>query len=102
MKNPRARMGSTLQSLFEELGEQEELHLATRKKLIADQLRAAMKRGKVTPAKMSRLMGTSRPVIYRLLDPQNTGMTLETLAKASGALGLDLDVRLVRRRRSAA
>jgi antitoxin HicB len=102
MKNPKARRGSTLESLFEELGELPDLRLATRKKLIAEQLRTAMKRRKVTPARMARLMRTSRPVVYRLLDHENTGVTLETLARASNALGLDLDVRLIRRRRSAA
>ena len=97
--NANARKGSTLESLFEELGEVEELRLATRKKLISDQLRDAMKKQKMTPARMARLMRTSRPVIYRMLDPQNTGITLDTLARASTALGLDLEVKLVSRKK---
>ncbi len=102
MINRNARKGSTLESLFEELGELEELRLATRKERIADQLRAAMKRKKVTPSKMAQLMHTSRPVVYRMLDPKNIGLTLETLAKASRALGLDLEVKLVPHRKAAA
>jgi hypothetical protein len=47
-------------------------------------------------------MNTSRPVVYRMLDPHNTGLTLETLAKASHVLDLDLDVRLIPRRKVAA
>jgi antitoxin HicB len=102
MKNPNARKGSTLESIFEELGELQALRLATRKKLIAHDLREAMKRKSVTPAKMARLMNTSRPVVYRMLDPNNTGLTLETLAKASTVLDLDLDVRLIPRRKKTA
>lgn len=88
--------------MFEELGELEDVRLATRKKVIADQLRAAMTRRKVTPAMMARMMRTSRPVVYRMLDADNTGLTLETLAKASHALDLDLKVSLVPRRKIAA
>jgi antitoxin HicB len=92
--NPNARKGSTLDSLFDELGELEDVRLATRKKVIAEQLRDAMKSRNVTPARMARMMRTSRPVVYRMLDPNNTGLTLETLAKASSVLGLDLEVNL--------
>lgn len=92
--NPNARKGSTLDSLFEELGELKEVRLATRKKVIAEQLREAMKSRNITPSRMARMMGTSRPVVYRMLDPKNTGLTLETLAKASTVLGLDLEVKL--------
>jgi len=102
MKNPNARNGPSLESVFEELGELRELRLLTRKKVIAPDLREAMKRRSITPAKMARLMKTSRPVVYRMLDPDNTGLTLETLAKASDVLDLDLDVRLVPRRKKAA
>jgi antitoxin HicB len=102
MKNPNARKGPSLESIFEELGELHELRLLTRKKLIAHDLREAMKRQSITLAKMARLMKTSRPVVYRMLDPHNTGLTLETLAKASHVLDLDLDVRLVPRRKVAA
>ena len=42
MKNPNARKGSSLESVFEELGELHELRLLTRKKLIADQLREVL------------------------------------------------------------
>jgi hypothetical protein len=47
-------------------------------------------------------MNTSRPAVYRMLDPNNTGLTLETLAKASIVLDLDLDVRLIPRRKKTA
>jgi len=84
-----------LAEMFEELGELEEVRALTRKKVLADGLRKAMKSQKVTPAEMARRMGTSRPTVYRLLDPAERGATLDTLERASFALGLDLEIRLV-------
>ena len=80
-----------LAEMFEELGELEEVRALTRKKVLADGLRKAMKSQKVTPAEMARRMGTSRPTVYRLLDPAERGATLDTLERASLALGLDLE-----------
>ena len=84
-----------LEEMFEELGELEEVRALTRKKLLADALRKAMRAQKVTPAEMARRMRTSRPTVYRLLDPAERGATLDTLERASLALGLDLEIRLV-------
>jgi antitoxin HicB len=84
-----------LEQMFEELGELEEVRALTRKKLLADALRKAMKAQKVSPAEMARRMGTSRPTVYRLLDPAERGATLDTLERASRALGLQLEIKLV-------
>lgn len=84
-----------LEEMFEELGELEQVRALTRKKVLADGFRKAMKAQKVTPAEMARRMGTSRPTVYRLLDPAERGATLDTLERASLALGLDLEIRLV-------
>jgi hypothetical protein len=62
---------------------------------LAGALQKAMKAQKVTPAEMARRMGTSRPTVYRLLDPAERGATLDTLERASLALGLELEIRLV-------
>jgi|SRR5450631_3322058 len=84
-----------LEEMFEEIGELEEVRTLTRKKVLADALRKAMKAQKVTPAEMARRMRTSRPTVYRLLDPAERGATLDTLERASLALGLDLEIMLV-------
>jgi transcriptional regulator with XRE-family HTH domain len=84
-----------LEEMFEELGELEEVRALTQKKLLADALQKAMKAQKITPAEMARRMGTSRPTVYRLLDPAERGATLDTLERASTALGLNLEIRLV-------
>ena len=94
-----------LEEMFEELGELEEVRVPTRKKILADALQRAMKAQHVTPAEMARRMGTSRPTVYRLLDPAERGATLDTLERASFALGLNLEIKLVpgayKRRRAA-
>jgi transcriptional regulator with XRE-family HTH domain len=84
-----------LEAMFEELGELEEVRALTRKKILAEALRKAMKAQGVTPAEMARRMRTSRPTVYRLLDPAERGATLDTLERASLALGMDLEIRLV-------
>jgi DNA-binding phage protein len=98
-RNMKKQAKDELEEMFEELGELEDVRALTRKKLLADALQKAMKKQKVTPAEMARRMGTSRPTVYRLLDPAERGATLDTLERASRALGLDLEIKLVRGRR---
>jgi hypothetical protein len=59
-----------------------------------------MKAKKISPAEMARRMKTSRPTVYRLLDPTEPGATLDTLERATVTLGLDLEIRLVRKGRT--
>jgi len=91
----KKRAKDELEEMFEELGELEEVRALTRKKILADALRQAMEAQNVTPAEMARRMRTSRPTVYRLLDPAERGATLDTLERASLALGLDLEIRLI-------
>jgi hypothetical protein len=85
-------IGSTLQSLFDELGEGEEFRLVAQKKafvIAAEQRMTALKMSKNALAKR---MGTSRPAIDRLLDPNNTSLTFASLNRATQALGLDFSL----------
>jgi DNA-binding Xre family transcriptional regulator len=83
-------IGSTLDSLFDELGEREEVELLTQKKLLAAKIERAMARQKMTQVELAKAMRTSRTVVHRLLDPHDTSVTLSTLAKASKALKVRL------------
>lgn len=83
-------IGSTLDSLFEELGEREEVELLTQKKLLAAKIERAMAQRKMTQVELAKAMRTSRTVVHRLLDPHDTSVTLSTLAKASKALKVRL------------
>jgi len=86
----KQHIGSTLDSLFDELGEREDVELLTQKKLLAAKIERAMARRNITQAELARTMRTSRTVIHRLLDPRDTSVTLATLSKASKALGVKL------------
>jgi DNA-binding Xre family transcriptional regulator len=86
----KKHIGTTLDSLFKELGEKEEVDLLTQKKLLAFRIQEVMARRKMTQTDLARAMRTSRTVVHRLLDPSDTGVTLATLWKASKALGVRL------------
>lgn len=88
----KKHVGSSLTSLFDELDERAELDLLTRKKIIAERLHEAMEQQRMTKKALAEAMQTSRTVVHRLLDPSDTSVTLSTLAKASKALGLELNV----------
>ncbi|HEV8244778.1 MAG TPA: hypothetical protein VGP93_03385, partial [Polyangiaceae bacterium] len=58
----KKHIGSTLDSLFEELGEREEVELLTQKKLLAAKIERAMTRRKMTQVELAKAMRTSRTV----------------------------------------
>jgi aminoacrylate hydrolase len=62
---------------------------------IAWQLQQTMEQKKLTISEMARRMHTSRPTIDRLLDPENSSVTLTTLQKAASVLGRRLRLELV-------
>ena len=86
----KKHIGTTLDSLFEELGEKAEVDLLTQKKILAARIQQAMARRKMTQTELAQAMRTSRTVVHRLLDPTDTGVSLATLWKASKALGVRL------------
>jgi DNA-binding Xre family transcriptional regulator len=57
------------------------------KRVISYQLKKAMEERKLTKQKLADMMSTSRSSLDRLLNPQNTSITLKTLGKAAHALG---------------
>ncbi len=64
------------------------------KEIIADQVVAAMEAEGLNKAAMARRMKTSRQALDRLLDPENTGITLHTMQRAAAAVGRKLTLRL--------
>ena len=81
-----------LEDLFDELGELHELRAAVQKKVLAYDIKQAMKAKGISPSEMARRMRTSREAVYRLLDPTRTGVTLDSLQRAASALGLTLNI----------
>jgi hypothetical protein len=85
-------VGSTLDDFLAEQGVLEETTAIAIKRVIAWQLAEAMKAEKITKKAMAERMHTSRAHLDRLLDAGDTGMTLETMARAAQALGRTLRV----------
>jgi DNA-binding phage protein len=58
------------------------------KRILARTLRARLAQRKVTVASLARDTGTSRTAIRRVLDADNTSLTLHTLVRTAHRLGL--------------
>lgn len=65
------------------------------KRVLAWQLSEAMKQQDITKTEMAARMKTSRRQLDRLLDPDTSSVTLETLRRAAKAVGRTLKVELV-------
>ena len=92
----KKHIGSSFESFLEEKGIKDDVELRAQKEILAEQIRAAMDRKRISFAALASSMGTSRTVVYRLLDPEDTGVTLDTLARVARALGLGLKISLAR------
>ena len=64
------------------------------KEIIADQIKVAMNKQKLSKTEMAARMKTSRRQLDRLLDPDNPSVTLATLRRAASAVGRNLRVEL--------
>jgi len=64
------------------------------KEIVADQLKVAMEKQKLSKTAMAARMKTSRRQLDRLLDPKNASVTLATLRRADTAVGRRLRVGL--------
>lgn len=83
-------IGSSFDEFLEEQGILEEVEEAAVKKVLAFQIAEAMKKQNLTKVDMAKLMDTSRAVVDRLLDPDNSSVTLRTMTKAAQSVGKHL------------
>jgi antitoxin HicB len=87
--------GSSFDSFLEEEGILDEVQAVAIKRVIAWQLAEAMKAGKISKKSMAERMGTSRSQLDRLLDPENSAVHLQTIARAARAVGKRLRLEMV-------
>ncbi len=90
MTNPH--VGSDFDEFLDEEGIREEVTAAALKRVVAWQLEQAMQAKQITKTEMAARMRTSRAAINRLLNEDDTSVTLATLARASLAVGLPLKI----------
>jgi antitoxin HicB len=86
--------GSTFDSFLQEEGIREEVEAVAVKRILAWQLEQAMKQQQKTKQAMARALHTSRSQLDRLLDPQNTAVTIDTVTRAAHVLGKKLVLRI--------
>lgn len=65
------------------------------KRVISYQLKQEMKAQKITKIKMAQMMNTSQEVVNRLLNPDNSSLTLNTLINATRVLGKKLNISII-------
>lgn len=84
-KNPHH--GSSFDDFLQEEGIFDEVQAMALKKVIAAALAKQMKLRKVTVSRLASRLGTSRAALHRVLDEENTSITLNTLSRTASALG---------------
>ncbi len=86
--------GSDFDDFLHEEKMQEEVTAAALKRVFTWQLNQAMKVLQINKTEMAKRMKTSRTVVNRLLDADDTSVTLATLARASVAVGMPLKIEM--------
>jgi antitoxin HicB len=94
--------GSSFDDFLEEEGYRDEVESAAIKRVLAWQFEQEMTRQQKTKRAMAAELKTSRSQLDRLLDPQNTAVSLDTLTRAAHVLGkrLVLEIRDAQPQRS--
>jgi len=90
----KMHMGSSIDDFLKKEGIFEEAQAQAIKEVVAWQLAKAMKKKKISKARMAALLKTSRTQIDRLLDPKKD-VTLSSLQRAAAMVGRRVSVELV-------
>jgi antitoxin HicB len=91
----KGKIGSSFDGFLAEEGILETCEEQALKQILADQIIAAMESESLTKSAMAARMQTSRRALDRLLDPNNTSVTLHTMQRAAVAVGRQLRLELV-------
>ena len=92
MKNPH--LGGTFDDFLKEEEIYEDVQAVAIKRVVAWQLAEFRKTEHLTKLAMAELLNTSRSGLDRLLDPENTSITLSSLSSAISATGKHLEIRI--------
>ena len=92
----KKNIGSSLDDLLREDGTLEEATALALKRVIAWQIAEEMKTQQITKTDLAKRMHTSRAALNRLLDEDDTSLTLATLASAAAALGKTIHFQLAK------
>ena len=90
----KQNLGSNFDDFLAEEGLLQDATAVAVKRYIAHQLQQKMSEEHLSKSEMAKRMATSRSALDRLLDPENTSVTLQTLQSAAHAVGGKLKVEL--------
>jgi antitoxin HicB len=90
----KKNMGSSIDDFLKKEGLFEEAQTQAIKEVVAWQLSEAMRKKKISKARMATLLKTSRTQVDRLLDPKND-VTLSSLQRAAAIVGRRVTIELV-------
>jgi len=88
----KKNIGSSLDDLLAEDAMLEEVTAIALKRVIAWQIAEEMKAQHLTKTELANRMHTSRAALNRLLDEEDSSLTLTTLASAAAALGKTITI----------
>ena len=86
--------GSTLDDFLAEEGILEEVSAKGHKRLLVLQLADIMKQSNLSKDGLAKRLQTTRSQVDRLLDPDNTSITLDLLERLAHAVGRELKIEL--------
>ena len=87
-------IGSGFDSFLQDEGLLAETEATAVKRILAFQIKKEMDERNISKSELARLMHTSRSSVDRLLDPENSSVTLLTLESVAIALGKKLEMQL--------
>jgi len=95
MKTKNIHAGSDFDDFLKEEGVFEDVNDRALKRALVMQVHDLMQKQRITKSTMATRMATSRAAVNRLLDSDNTSVTLGTLNRAAKALGQRVKIQLV-------
>ncbi|PYL04060.1 MAG: Fis family transcriptional regulator [Verrucomicrobia bacterium] len=95
LKTRNKHRGSSLEDFLKQEGLLEDAQAVAFKRALALKVNDLMKKKRMNKSAMAARMRTSRAAVHRLLDPNNTSVTLATLNRAARSLGCKVKIELV-------
>ena len=84
--------GSNFDDFLEEEGILEEVSVKANKRLLVLQLADIMQENNITKTSLAKKLQTSRSQLDRILDPNNSSITLDVLERVAYAVGKKLHI----------
>ena len=90
----KKNIGSSFDDFLQEEAMLQEATAVAMKRVISWQIAEEMKAQQLTKTALAKRMNTSRAALNRLLDENDSSLTLTTLANAAAALGMKVNLQL--------